>query len=330
MYTQLRRRQSGFTIVELLIVVVVIAILAAITIVAYNGVQTRAVAAALSSELQQSYKLLNNYKSTSSIDSYPASLDCSASPAANTICLKSSQGVTYQYTQNPSEKSLCLTGTKNTTSYYVGTDTALTKGACAGHNADGVVPVATNYFRNPQFTGANGPVNHSASSASIATYNGSAMARISSSGTADAIARMEPNSFRWTTASGQNVYASGTVYNASPGARTFTFGLRFYDITGASGVVVPPSTNATAHSIAAGNNYTFSVTGVVPAGATSVSVVATRLGDGGATAVAGDIFYIDNIYLSDSAGGFADGASSEWAWNGTAHDSTSTGPRKSL
>jgi prepilin-type N-terminal cleavage/methylation domain-containing protein len=36
------RKQTGFTIVELLIVIVVIGILAAITIVAYNGVQTRA------------------------------------------------------------------------------------------------------------------------------------------------------------------------------------------------------------------------------------------------------------------------------------------------
>lgn len=35
-------RQSGFTIVELLIVVVVIAILAAITIVSYNGITTQA------------------------------------------------------------------------------------------------------------------------------------------------------------------------------------------------------------------------------------------------------------------------------------------------
>ena len=37
-----RKRNRGFTIVELLIVVVVIAILAAITIVAYNGVTSRA------------------------------------------------------------------------------------------------------------------------------------------------------------------------------------------------------------------------------------------------------------------------------------------------
>lgn len=37
-----KRKQPGFTIVELLIVIVVIGILAAITIVAYNGIQTRA------------------------------------------------------------------------------------------------------------------------------------------------------------------------------------------------------------------------------------------------------------------------------------------------
>lgn len=39
MWVKQKHRQVGFTIVELLIVIVIIAILAAISIVAYNGIQ---------------------------------------------------------------------------------------------------------------------------------------------------------------------------------------------------------------------------------------------------------------------------------------------------
>lgn len=42
MLNNIKTKNSGFTIVELLIVIVVIAILAAITIVAYNGIQNSA------------------------------------------------------------------------------------------------------------------------------------------------------------------------------------------------------------------------------------------------------------------------------------------------
>lgn len=45
------QQKSGFTIVELLIVIVVIAILAAITIVAYNGIQQRANDSSVQSDL---------------------------------------------------------------------------------------------------------------------------------------------------------------------------------------------------------------------------------------------------------------------------------------
>lgn len=46
----MRKATSGFTIVELLIVIVVIAILAAISVVAYNGIQERANGAAITSQ----------------------------------------------------------------------------------------------------------------------------------------------------------------------------------------------------------------------------------------------------------------------------------------
>ena len=47
------QRTAGFTIVELLIVIVVIAILAAITIVAYNGIQQRSQTAKIDTDLSQ-------------------------------------------------------------------------------------------------------------------------------------------------------------------------------------------------------------------------------------------------------------------------------------
>jgi prepilin-type N-terminal cleavage/methylation domain-containing protein len=47
------RKTTGFTIVELLIVIVVIAILASITVVAFNGVQDRARKSKISSDLGQ-------------------------------------------------------------------------------------------------------------------------------------------------------------------------------------------------------------------------------------------------------------------------------------
>lgn len=56
------KNKSGFTIVELLIVIVVIAILAAISIVAYNGMQDRARASTVQSDLSGAMKKLSLYR----------------------------------------------------------------------------------------------------------------------------------------------------------------------------------------------------------------------------------------------------------------------------
>lgn len=57
----MKKTSSGFTIVELLIVIVVIGILAAITIVAYNGIQSRGRDAQRLSEMDRFKKSLEVY-----------------------------------------------------------------------------------------------------------------------------------------------------------------------------------------------------------------------------------------------------------------------------
>lgn len=73
--------RRGFTIVEILIVIVVIAILAAITIVAYNGIQQRANNASIVAAAKNSLSV---------IDAYIAAND--AYPLTGSACITSTSG----------------------------------------------------------------------------------------------------------------------------------------------------------------------------------------------------------------------------------------------
>ena len=75
------QKQKGFTIVELLIVVVVIAILAAITIVAYNGISQNARFSAMRSEMSSLNKAIMAYYAKNG--SYPITPATSASCSGN-------------------------------------------------------------------------------------------------------------------------------------------------------------------------------------------------------------------------------------------------------
>jgi len=66
------KKQTGFTIVELLIVIVIIGILAAITIVAYNGIQGQARDTQRVQDMQSIVKALELYKATNGV--YPAAV----------------------------------------------------------------------------------------------------------------------------------------------------------------------------------------------------------------------------------------------------------------
>jgi len=63
--------RQGFTIVELLIVIVVIAILAAITVVAYNGIQNRAYDSTVQSDLRNAYMKIVAYRETDGNGIFP-------------------------------------------------------------------------------------------------------------------------------------------------------------------------------------------------------------------------------------------------------------------
>jgi prepilin-type N-terminal cleavage/methylation domain-containing protein len=80
-------RRQGFTIVELLIVIVVIGILAAITIVAYNGITGKANDSVVQSDLSNAYSILESYNASNG--AYP-----NPNPLANfnTLGIKVSKG----------------------------------------------------------------------------------------------------------------------------------------------------------------------------------------------------------------------------------------------
>jgi prepilin-type N-terminal cleavage/methylation domain-containing protein len=124
--TQVAANRRGFTIVELLVVIVVIAILAAILIATYTGITQRATASSLLSDLNSAYKKLQMSYVVDGV--YPS----------DTTSLKTSSGNIFQYTVNnaASPPSFCLTATNPAVSngYYVNNISSQpTAGLCPGH-----------------------------------------------------------------------------------------------------------------------------------------------------------------------------------------------------
>jgi len=91
--------RSGFTIVELLIVVVVIAILAAITIVSYNGISAQANEAAVKSDLKNFGTAMQMYRSEQG--EYPVDLSTVAGlKFTKSLYGEDGQGYNLRYCRN--------------------------------------------------------------------------------------------------------------------------------------------------------------------------------------------------------------------------------------
>ena len=117
----------GFTIVELLVVIVVIGVLAAITIVSYTGISNRAKSATLMADLTHASNQLKFYQVDHS--AYPTSLDASDCPldslsvVDDRYCLKSSSGNTFTtYTQLSTNEFILDATNTNGTIYRVTED----------------------------------------------------------------------------------------------------------------------------------------------------------------------------------------------------------------
>jgi prepilin-type N-terminal cleavage/methylation domain-containing protein len=120
------RSRSGFTIVELLTVIVVIGILAAITIVAYNGVTSKARNSSLVADLNQAAQQLGIYQATNS--AYPTTL-----AAANF----NDTGNTYSYTYNNAAvpNTFCVTASNSGTTYVVVNGGTPAVGTCQAYTS---------------------------------------------------------------------------------------------------------------------------------------------------------------------------------------------------
>lgn len=129
----------GFTIVELLVVIVVIGVLAAITIVAYSGISQRAIASSLQSDLENASKQLKLFQIDNS--TFPTTIDCSIPDSMTNKCIKASNGNTfgfYQVNNTVAPQTFRLTANNGVNSYHI-TNDSIPIGDDSGNLTSGLV-----------------------------------------------------------------------------------------------------------------------------------------------------------------------------------------------
>jgi prepilin-type N-terminal cleavage/methylation domain-containing protein len=328
----LQLNTRGFTIVELLIVVVVIAILAAITIVGYNGISNRAKQSAVQSSAASAAKKVISDSLLNS-ETYPNDI--------SGLNLDTSSGATYQYAVNntTTPKGFCLTVVKDGVSSYVAKtftyngSTVLDQsspllGACPGHSGTGGT-LSTNLAPNPSFESNNtaGWVNSSTNITPSTTgaTSGTYSVRVSNTNTSNT----------------GDIRASGGGASSMPfgmeAGKTYTVSARVTYTTPATagynrspGVLYWYSTNSSTYTEAFGpkaptapGTYTVSHTFTIPLNATGVVV-----GFGAAASVVNQSVYYDSIMVTEGSTveNFADGNTPGWVWRGAVNASISSGP----
>lgn len=311
-----KQKRSGFTIVELLIVIVVIAILAAITIIAYNGITDRAGKSAATAALSEAIKKVALY-AVDHNDTYPGSLTAAG--------LTNSETTNYRYTAYNGEdpKTYCITAIHKSTAVYAeGLQPNPQDGWCPGHEDDATF--TTNLVPNPGFeNNVDG----------WEAVGGATIERVSEQADGGQYSlKITPHPTNATT--GARLYTkslpaeSGQEYLATVRVRTTTPDLASDYVA----LRVSTTYSSFAGGGASPSQWRSHITFHTPGnddGAT-ISVIYTYDTVDGGPYSARTPFYIDTVSFrkqsSSGATAFRDGASDSWIWNGIPGNSTSTGP----
>lgn len=115
------RSKKAFTVVEILIAIAVIAILATLVIIGYNGIQQQARVSAIQSDLRLVGNRLTLYHSQNN-GTYPANI--------SQLNLQNTPATTLNYQQLASGSSYCITSTSGSTTYYAIAGMQAREGGC--------------------------------------------------------------------------------------------------------------------------------------------------------------------------------------------------------
>jgi prepilin-type N-terminal cleavage/methylation domain-containing protein len=308
-YTSRRTSTPGFTIVELLIVIVVIAILAAITIVAYNGIQNRAKSSAVNTAASQAGKKILSYAPTNT-DRYPTEANFADTTfRTSTLSLPGdTTTASYDYYASDDQKSFCLSVTNTTTdpitAYAMTQSGQVVQGRCV-----------KNLVINPSFEAntngwslANGATTTGiAASARLVGTNG---VPLSTANTSDSgIGRS------FTYEAGKTYTFSCMIQSKATASYTYK--------TSAQGSGVPAAGTVT-RVLTADQQVRLAATFTMSSTPATGMYYCLRSGGQSGTAA----FNVDGVMLTETSQlySYGDGNTQNWSWTAGEHTSTSFGP----